>query len=309
MSQIEEDIDEQPGVVARAPAANAEGLDEACSLIGRARAVRFLAIGSSRHAAGYGAAAVDHLAGVPSGVLAAPGWGTPPPPVAEADVIVAVSQSGATPALVEAVAHCRDRGATVIAVTNELQSPLESLAQLTLNCGAGTERVVAATKSVTSAMVLLRAAAAPLEAEAVAVLRRALDDLLGRDLSPFATGDPPAWVVAGGIAAGWVADEVALKLAEVAGLVVGAESVVEFLHGPTAAAGPVLALVDPDDPNAARLRDRDRTVMVTPPCTGDPWLDPIVTLVAGQRLAVAWSVALHRDPDSPRGLAKVTRTT
>ena len=83
MSQIEEDIDEQPGVVARAPAANAEGLDEACSLIGRARAVRFLAIGSSRHAAGYGAAAVDHLAGVPSGVLAAPGWGTPPPPVAD----------------------------------------------------------------------------------------------------------------------------------------------------------------------------------------------------------------------------------
>jgi fructoselysine-6-P-deglycase FrlB-like protein len=188
---------------------------------------------------------------------------TPLPPMSKRDVVVAVSQSGATPALVGAAAECGRQEVSVVAVTNQPGSDLGSVADVTLHCHAGPERVVAATKSVSSAMLLLRAVAVP------------LDDA---------------------------------DVAEVAGQVAAPETVIEFLHGPAAAPGPVPAVVDNDDPNAPALRNHPGVVIVAPPRTDNPWLDAIVTLVTGQRMAVVWATALGRDPDAARGMAKVTPT-
>lgn len=300
------DVADQPEVLARALDANAAALERARDLIGCARAVRLLALGSSRHAAGYGAAAIEHLAGVPAGILPAPGWGVDLVPIDPGDVIVSVSQSGSTPALVKAVTAAKGRGAAVVAVVNAVGSPLERLADVTLRCGAGPERVIAATKSVTSAMLLLRAAAAPVHG--LDRLVAAVDLGLATDLSAALDAPPPAWVVCSGVTGEWVADEIALKFAEVGGRVVAAETLIEFLHGPIAAPGPVLALIDGDDPNAVELTTRADTVVLATPSIADPWLDPLVTVVVGQRIAAAWAVALGCDPDAPKGLDKVTRT-
>lgn len=307
-TQIELDMAEQPDVLGRVIDANATALSQARSIIGRARSVRLLAIGSSRHAAGYGSAAIEHLAGVPAGVLPSPGVDAPLPTLSPDDVVIAVSQSGDTPALVEAAVEAWAQHALLLAVTNSPGSGLESVADLTLHCSAGPERVVAATKSVTSAMFLLRAIAAPLDPDAVPRLCAAVHAALLLDFAPAATGAVPAFVVSGGLTGAWVADEVALKFAEIAGQVVAGESVIEFLHGPMAATGAVLALVDPDDPNLAALLGRDDTAAVYPPRTRNPWLDAIVNVVAGQRAAVEWAHSLDRDPDATRGLEKVTRS-
>jgi glucosamine--fructose-6-phosphate aminotransferase (isomerizing) len=227
----------------------------------------------------------------------------PQPRLSPDDLLVVVSQSGATPALLDLTGAARACGAAVLAVTNAPGSPLEQLADLSLPCEAGPERVVPATKSVTTAMLLLRALAAPLADEPVRRLAASAADLA----LPVVGASPPSFVVAGGLAGQAVADEVALKLAEVAGLPAVPESLVDYLHGPAAVAAPVLALVDDADPNLAALQGHHvHRVQVAP--TGDEGLDRIAQVIAGQRVALAWARELGVDPDDPKGLAKVTLT-
>jgi glucosamine--fructose-6-phosphate aminotransferase (isomerizing) len=278
-------------------------LADAARLVASRRVVHLAGIGSSRHVAAHGAACLAALGGRTATLLAAPGGGVPQPRFSPDDLLVVVSQSGATPALLELSAAARATGAAVLAVTNAPASPLEQLADAVLPCGAGPERVVPATKSVTTAMLLLRALAAPVDPAAV----RRLAEGVASGTVPVVGGRPPGFVVAGGLAGQAVADEVALKLAEVAGLPAVPESLVDFLHGPAAVAAPVAALVAADDPNRAALAAADVQHLTWQP-TGDPGLDAIAMVVTGQRLALAWAEALGVDPDDPKGLAKVTMT-
>jgi glucosamine--fructose-6-phosphate aminotransferase (isomerizing) len=307
----ERDLREQPPVLARVLDVNAAGLDAARALLARSGGVRLLAIGSSRHAAGIGAAAVESRAGVPCTVLPAPGAAVPAFALRPDHVVVAVSQSGETPSLLAAVAAARAAGCPVVSVTNAPGSALAALADVALDCAAGPERVVAATKSVTAQALLVSALAGPLP---VGPLVDAVTALLATDLEAFARGAPPDHVVAGGLGAEWVADEVALKFAEMTGRLPSADSLVEHLHGPAAAPGTTLAFVDPRDPNAAALGGHvvrvgpDASYDVVTPFVDDAVAAAVVALVAGQCAALAWSRRAGADADAPRGLSKVTRS-
>ncbi len=310
------DIAEQSEVLTSVTAANHSSLTVARERVASARVVRYVGIGSSRHSAGYGALALDLFTGIPSSVLPAPGAAVDLPAPRTDEPLVVVSQSGETPALLEVAQRARDADVAVVAVTNRPGSPLERIASVTLACGAGTERIVAATKSVTAQCLLLRALAkeptrAEIDALVVAVRRATslgVDAALGERL--------PGTVVDAGFAADWVADEIALKLMEMCGAPVASASVVEHFHGPQASDAPVLAFLDPNDPNSGELARRRNVTTVGPhpafavetPTTGEPSLDAIVTLVAGQRIAAAWSLHVGEDPDADRGLRKVTCT-
>jgi glutamine---fructose-6-phosphate transaminase (isomerizing) len=306
------DIAEQPDVLGSVLSHNEAGLTRARDIVGEARVVRFLALGSSKHAAGYGAHALDVLGGVPSVVLPAPGAAVTLPLPRPDEPLVVLSQSGRTPALLEVVGRAREAGVDVIAVTNQPGSALEDAAAVTLACAAGAERVVAATKSVTAQAVLLRALASPLDAAPLVAAVAAAVELdvthVGRRTA--------STVVCAGFAGEWIADEVALKFAEMAGLSMTSESVVEHFHGPRAANVSALAFLDPSDPNSRALATDPSASTVGPdarfdlvtPTTGEPSLDAIVTLVIGQRLAHAWALAHGGDPDASRGLSKVTET-
>lgn len=268
--------------------------------------VRFVGIGSSRHVASFGAACLGALGERPTSVMASPGAGVPQPALHGDEALVVVSQSGATPALLDLARTARDRGAVVVAVTNAPGSALEEIAQVTLACEAGEEQVVPATKSVTTAMLLLRALASPVPPGALGRCAEALEHLVAQGVAASST--PPGYVVAGGLAGQAVAEEVALKLAEVAGLAVVPESVVDYLHGPVAVRAPVIALMDTADPNRAALLDRPDVQVLDVPASGDAALDQVTRVVAGQLLAASWAERLGVDPDDPKGLAKVTCT-
>jgi glucosamine--fructose-6-phosphate aminotransferase (isomerizing) len=278
-------------------------LGPARSLLAAHPLVRLVGIGSSHHVATYGAACLQALGGRVAMTLAAPGSGVPQPRLSSDDLLVVVSQSGATPALLELAEGARAAGAAVLAVTNAPGAPLDQLADVVLPCNAGPERVVPATKSVITAMLLMRSLAAPVPADAVRRLAGAVACL---DL-PSVAVRPPGYVVAGGLAGQAVADEVALKLAEVAGLPAVPESLVDYLHGPAAVGAPVLALLDKSDPNAGFLTGPllHRLDVAT---TGDEGLDRIAQVVAGQLFALSWARELGVDPDDPKGLTKVTMT-
>lgn len=300
MSLVAADIAEQSELLARLP--------RSLRALPPHRVVRLAGIGSSRHVAAYGAACFEVLAGIPTTLLASPGAGVPQPRLGPDDLLLVVSQSGETPALLDLATSSQSLGTTVIALTNSPGSTLARLADLHLDAGAGAESVVPATKSVTRSMLVLRALAGPVSLGPLAAV---VDELLQTELPPSPL---PSVVVGGGFAGQAVADEVALKLAEVVGHLAVAESVVDFLHGPAAVPASALAFLSADDPNAAAVVARPDVLTVGPtgrlrlPSTGDPTLDAIAQVVAGQRLALRWAQALGVDPDDARGLQKVTLT-
>lgn len=303
------DLADQPAALSRVLDVNAVALDDARALLSGARSVRLLGTGSSRHAAGVGAAALE-LAGVHADVPPAPGAAVPPLVLGPDDVLVAVSQSGETPALVTAAARARALGCRVVAVTNA-GGTLARSADVALDCAAGPERVVAATKSVTTSVLLLRALAGDVD---TAPLVAAVRELLFADTGALVAGAHPTHVVAGGLGAEWVAAEVALKLAETGGRLLTSEPLVEHLHGPVAVPATVLALVEPADPNIAalvgdvvRVGPDPSYALPTRPLD-DPACAAVLALVAGQVAALAWGRRTGVDADAPRGLSKVTRT-
>jgi glucosamine--fructose-6-phosphate aminotransferase (isomerizing) len=313
-SQAALDISDQPDVLATVCSINEDNLAEARGILEGARAVRLVGFGSSRHAAGFGALALEMRAGLPAVVLAAPGQAVALPEPKPDQPLIVLSQSGRTPALLTLAQRAIHAEVPVIAVTNQAASPLEQMATVTLDCHAGAERVVAATKSVTAQCLLLRELARPSARGEIDVLVGAVRQAIDLDVCAALATDPPSVVIAGGFAAEWIADEIALKITEVCGLTVASESVVDYLHGPIASRAPVLAFLDADDPNADELNGNVKKVgpgsgfNVVMPHTDDPSLDAIVRLVVGQHIAVAWADVLGVDPDAPRGLRKVTGT-
>ena len=128
-----------------------------------------LARGSSDNVAVYGRYLIEMASRRPAG-LAAPSVHTR----YQADVdytgylVVALSQSGATPEVVETAASMRRAGAVVIGIANEPGSPLTQVCDLALLTEAGPELAVPATKTVTAQMLAVAAIAAAYDSELVA---------------------------------------------------------------------------------------------------------------------------------------------
>jgi glucosamine--fructose-6-phosphate aminotransferase (isomerizing) len=229
----------------------------------------FLARGSSDNAAVFGRYLAELRAGRPAG-LAAPSLYTR----YHADVdwhgylMIALSQSGATPEIVSTCQAVRGAGAVVIGITNEPRSPLAAAADVLLATDAGPERAVPATKTVTAQLAALVTVAAALGTGAAAG-----DVLAGLPAAVAATlADPgPArelaqrWraidrLVVSGRGLGYAAAlETALKVAETTGVLAEGMSAADLYHGPIAAvyAGAPVLLVSaggPADADLAGLR-------------------------------------------------------
>jgi len=342
---LREEIREQPEVAARFLAEQAEYIEAiAGSLRDRPRHVVIAARGTSDHAAIY----AQYVLGVRHGWtvgLGAPSivsiYGATPD-VRDA-LVIGISQSGASPDIVALIAEARTQGAPTIAITNEPDSALATAADRTIALGAGPERAIAATKTYTAellAIALLSAALSDDRADRAAVA--AIPDTLARvlDLEPEIeriARDQAATTRALVIARGFeyaTAREWALKLKELARVFADPYSSADFQHGPLTLVEPgvpVLAVVRSGAPGVdlvallGRLRDelggelmvvsddapaRDLARWPVRLPSGTPeWLGPIVSIVPGQLHAMHLTRARGLDPERPRNLSKVTRTT
>ncbi|MGH2996144.1 MAG: SIS domain-containing protein, partial [Gaiellaceae bacterium] len=159
------EIREQPAALARLLEQEAAFEAVARALVDHApQVVRLVGHGSSDNAASYGVYAFGLL----------PGWTALRDSISltvyygarldlSASAVLALSQSGQTPDVVEYVERARAQGALTIAVTNEPESPLGRAAAAVLPLAAGPERAVAATKTYLNqlaALALLAAGAA-----------------------------------------------------------------------------------------------------------------------------------------------------
>ncbi|MGH2534558.1 MAG: SIS domain-containing protein [Thermomicrobiales bacterium] len=335
------EIAEQPAVLERIQRDGWPAIRE----VGTAIAARdprfalFVARGTSDHAALYAKYLIETRLALPAG-LASPSTMTvyDAHPRMEGVLVVAVSQSGASPDLVEPVARARTGGAITVAVTNSADSPLARTAEFHLDVMAGPEQAVAATKSYTAQLLTLY-----LFVEALAGGDGAVADALPEQADRLVARQEEIRQLAVRYrfaeqlvttARGYnypTAREAALKLMETSYLVCHAFSGADLLHGPMAMIDrgfPVVA-VAPTGPGGEALRpvlERLRELGADTLVLGDPdairfgtrgfpletaapeVLSPILAIIPLQFLA--WQLALERggDPDQPRGLKKVTET-
>jgi glucosamine--fructose-6-phosphate aminotransferase (isomerizing) len=298
--------------------------------------VTIVARGSSDHAAIYGRYLLEAATGRPVS-LAAPSLHTLYRVKADyaGQLVIAVSQSGATREIVQTLEALQEAGGRGLAITNDPESALARIAHEAIALEMGDERAVPATKTVTGQLTAFAIIAAALgtvafsPADLAAVpdaVQAALDD-------PGAVGAAAGALVGASqliiVARGYLfaaALETALKIKETCALFADGYSAADLRHGPIAAVTrglPVVALCAPgpalDDVASLvdELRARRASVLVVGggaradvalPGAAPESLAPIVAVVRGQQLAHALALRLGLDPDSPAGLTKVTQT-
>jgi glucosamine--fructose-6-phosphate aminotransferase (isomerizing) len=337
------DIAEQPAIYENLLTDRAEVSRIAAEIARRRpRHVLFTARGTSDHAALYGTYLTEIRLGIPAGLVSPSTitvYGARPD--LRDCLVVGVSQSGGSPDLGEVVRVARERGATTLAITNAPDSPLAQVAELSLDVRAGTERAVAATKTYTAELLTLLLLVEgwrgdgpvdPDELRALAALPAHAATVLA-DPTPTAIADRYRFaervVTTGRGYAYATAREAALKLMETSYLAALAFSGADLLHGPLAmtdADVPVLAVVGSGPAGEAmqdvlaRLRERRADLVVVGPQPSapvaaqlrTPAVDerhaPLLDILGLQRLALALALARGENPDTPRGLRKVTAT-
>ena len=298
--------------------------------------------GTSDHAAVY----AQYVLGSRNGLVVAPA--TPSlssiyrtPPRFDRALVLGISQSGRSPDVVAVLADARRQGARTIAVTNDPASELARAADSMIDLGAGPELAVAATKTYVAAVAAIAMVSAALSGgsafDELAALPSVMRDVLSPPIEQAVeraaqalAGEDACVVLARGYQYA-TAREWALKLKEMTGLLADPYSGADFQHGPIALVEPgfpVLAVattgpaLDGEVELLGRLRDRGaRLTLLSDADTvlglGDgirlpstpEWLAPLVAILPAQLFAYHLALAKGLDPDAPRNLTKVTRTT
>ncbi len=304
--------------------------------------IRLVGHGSSDNAASYGVYAFGLL----------PGWTAARDSIsltvyygADIDVsdscVVALSQSGETPDVVEYVERARGRGAYTVGITNDSASPLAQAAEAVLPLAAGAEHAVAATKTYTAqlaALALLAGHAAGRGAEVVEAVRATADAMRGMipalEAKVLELSVPFAYVgrmfVIGRGPEFATAREVSLKLLETCRVAAEPLTATDMVHGPVAALDtlfPIWAIASDEQslPAVQEAARRAQAVGATLVACGSladriehpdyllpvpvpplPILAPLLSIVPGQLFAWALARAKGLDPDRPSGLTKVT---
>ncbi|HEX9031278.1 MAG TPA: SIS domain-containing protein [Streptosporangiaceae bacterium] len=339
------EIFEQPAALRATIDALLPRTAEVAALAPRSREVLFFARGTSDNAAVYGSYLIQTRTGRLAS-LGSPSVATTYRSRIDLTGVMAVglSQSGRTQEIIETLEWARDCGASIVGITNADGSPLAELADVALVTQAGAERAVPATKTFTCQLAALTVLSIGLGADLDAGLLRQLPDVVagqldestrpgyGLDEIVAELADVNGLVVSARGLAYSAALELALKIKEACYLHAMGISYADLQHGP-------IAVVDARTPAVIVAADsgptRDAAVGLARRVTsagarayaigGGPelaavssralpgpalpeWLAPIGLIVPGQLLTEALSRRLGIDPDSPRGLSKVTQT-
>jgi glucosamine--fructose-6-phosphate aminotransferase (isomerizing) len=345
MGQLHDEIYEQPQVIDRLINNEQESVAQIAGEL-RRREIRHILIaarGTSDNAATYGKYLFGNVLRLPV-ALAAPSLYTiyhTPPRTGNEVLVIGISQSGESPDIVTVVEEARHHGASTVAITNELDSPLARAAEYAIACRAGPEKSVAASKTYTAQLTALALLAAHWSGDAqrkaqIQLLPQAVEKTLGLG-EVVREGVERYRYMETALALGRgynyaTAYEIALKMKELSYTLIEAYSSADFMHGPIAVVEqgfPAILVapsgeVYPDMLAMAKelgnkgaelivISDRQEALelAVTPlqlPVTVPEWLSPITSVVPGQLFAYHLTQAKGYDPDHPRGLRKVTLT-
>ncbi|MEU1086093.1 glutamine--fructose-6-phosphate transaminase (isomerizing) [Streptomyces sp. NPDC005576] len=306
------------------------------------RRIKILGCGTSYHAGQIGAQLIEELARIPADAEPASEFRYRNPVVDPDTLYVAVSQSGETYDVLAAVQELKRKGARVLGIVNVVGSAIAREADGGTYVHAGPEVCVVSTKCFTNTVVSFALLALHLGRirdlsvadgkRIIAGLRRlpeqiseilANEDEIKRLAAEYA--DAKSMMFIGRVRGYPVAREASLKLKEVSYIHAEAYPASELKHGPLALiepAMPTVAIV-PDDEllekNRAAMEEikarsgrilavahqvqekADHTIVVP---KNENELDPILLGIPLQLFAYHTALAMGRDIDKPRNLAK-----
>ncbi|HEY6933332.1 MAG TPA: SIS domain-containing protein [Marmoricola sp.] len=215
-------------------------------------------------------------------------------PVRDYDLVIALSRSGTTTEILQALEQLPDSVPT-LGITADAATPITGMVDDLVVLDYADEQSVVQTRFATSALTLLRAHAGHDLAPVVEEAARLLDQPLDASLV-----DRSHYVFLGRSWALGVAAEAALKVREAASAWSEVYPALEYRHGPLSAADAdtVIWMLGATDDSLAR----DVSVSGARVVTSDR--DPQAELVRVQRLAVATAQQRGLDPDQPRHLTR-----
>ena len=210
------------------------------------------------------------------------------------DRIVAITRSGATTEVIDALTEVGEDQRTLV-IVGAPDTPVFDVADDAVLLDFADEESVVQTRFATTVLALLRAHFGEDLSPAIADARRAIDVPL-----PANVGDYDHFVF---LSRGWsvgLAAEAALKFREAAGAWTESYAAREYRHGPISVAGQRTLVWFLDGSEPALVADIEATGAHVVTATGDP----MAGWVAIHRAAV--ELALHRgmNPDTPRNLSR-----
>jgi glutamine---fructose-6-phosphate transaminase (isomerizing) len=251
--------------------------------------------------------------------------------------VLAISQSGRTPGLINVIESANEQGRPSVAITNEPDSPLSLASGHVIRLKAGPERAIASTKTFTTtwhALAQLVEALKGSTLEGLETLSETVDRTAMWGLSTplpseLLNAERGLTIVGRGVGQA-VAAEIALKIREVAGIRAEAYSAADYLHGPIGADGResafLLVVTDELSTDVAEtlleeshrlamstvvLRSSSRDAMasdaeIVVDEVGPNWCVALAEVIVGQVLALRIGELRGRPIDTAPGLKKVT---
>lgn len=342
---LKTEIFEQPSVLENLLATQTASVKNAARAI-REKNIQYIflaARGTSDNAGRYS----QYLLGAHNGLpvaLATPSLFTfyQQPPTLKGAMVVGISQSGKSPDIVSVLEEGRRQGCPTLAITNTPDSPMGEAADFIIDIQAGVEKAVAATKTYSASLMAIAMLSAALSPDNEVSKQLAnIPDWISQVLTHDAEIERIAQryrfmelcVVLGRGYNYATAYEFSLKLKELTYTSAEAYSSADFQHGPIALIEqgfPVLAVAPGGKvfdnlmellSNLRTERKADLMVIsdqvkalslsqcpIRLPAGIPEWISPIIGIIPGQLFSNYLAEAKGFNPESPRGLHKVTET-
>ena len=344
MTLMWNEIWEQPLALERCYEKNKSVIKEIIGVINKRQIsqVVIAARGTSDHAAVYGKYIIEMLTGISVSLAASSIFTIYHKNLKfQNSLVIGISQSGKAADVLEVLKSANSHGAITIGITNYTDSPIAQEVKYHLCCEAGVERSVAATKTFTTQLYLMAQLAAgwaddkefakeiltiPERISHTFESAREIEDRVARYRFMH-----ECFVLARGVNYA-ISLEAALKIQETTYVRAKAFATSDFQHGPIAMIDSDIPVIiyAPEGPSLGdmvemikKMRDGHiETIIVsnnkdvremgtcsfTIPQTNNDMVSPFFNVVIAQMFACQLALVKGMNPDSPRGLNKVTIT-
>ena len=327
------EIYEQPDVILKAGEKTADEIEKSIDLIRHAKNIYITGSGTSYNSSLIAKQILSKYAKIKSEPIISSELQFSPDIVEEGSVLIAISQSGESADVLEAVRIAKKANCKIIAIVNLLTSSLARKADVVIGMNCGPEIGVAATKSFTAQLVILYKMVQKLSNDKItinfekfseSILKILENPIKIQEIAKKLKDVSDIYILGRGINFP-IAIESALKLKELT--YIHAEGIAggELKHGPLALmdSDVFVIIINPNDStysdtltSAREIKARGAKIIGVSDIESDVydhWIEipkidevlyPISEIVPIQLLSYYAALAKETDPDYPRNLAK-----
>lgn len=327
------EISEQPNTILEAGKKSKETIEQVADFIRHAKSLYITGSGTSYNAALVAKYLLSKYANIKSETILSSELPTLPNSIEPNSILIAISQSGESADVLEAVNIAKKSNAKILSMVNMMTSSLVRESSLVMGMNCGPEKGVAATKSFTSQLAIIYQITDKLCNGCIGIDFKKVSDCISKILSDHSKIQSIAkklkdvsdiYILGRGIHYP-IAFEAALKLKELT--YIHAEGIPggELKHGPLALmdSNVYVVIINPNDStyndtitSANEIKARGAKIIGISDKNSDVydhWIEipsinealfPIIEIIPVQLLAYYSAIEKDTDPDYPRNLAK-----